>query len=60
MNVWVFVISMFVPTFGGELDISFSTKDRVSCGKLERLVVRELYDMQFKFDLRRPCHEVKP
>ena len=42
MTIWVFVILMAVPTFGGALEVRFQTETEEGCRKLQRVVEREL------------------
>jgi len=42
MGTWVFVISLLLPSFGGDVRVTFTAADEESCWKLRKVIVRTM------------------
>jgi hypothetical protein len=48
---WLFVISLFLPVFGGPVEITASTVDQKGCEALQRVAKIQLSESPFKYQL---------
>lgn len=46
MTLWAFVITLMLPSMGGEVKITVQTADEAGCWKARGVLMREMRDMR--------------
>ena len=46
MIVWIFIVTLAMPSFGGPVQVEFTMKDEVSCQKMRKVVVQQMESMR--------------
>ena len=55
MTAWIFVLMLFLPSFGGEVRATIRTADQASCERLRRVVLQQFGGEQNMNGMVTPC-----